>query len=107
MWPFGSILKEFRETRGLSMSRLARLSSLTPGYVSRLESGQRHPSYDAVLRLAKALGLEGEERRRLFASAGYLPPDAVLQSRICRDCNVLASRGGDRVTVSPETREAA
>lgn len=77
VWPFGQALRELRETRGLSLNRLARGAGLTPGYLSRLESGQRHPSYDAVMRLSKALGLTGADQQRLYAAAGYLPPDAV------------------------------
>lgn len=80
VWPFGKVLKELREAKGLSINRLAKLCGLTPGYVSRLESGQRHPSYDAVARLAKVLEAQGEDRSRLYAAAGYLPPEQVFSA---------------------------
>lgn len=73
VWSSGPALEELREAHSLTHYRLAKLSGMTPGFVSRLESGQRHLSYDSVLRLTKALGLEGEERRRLFVSAGFSP----------------------------------
>lgn len=78
VWPFGNVLKELREAKGLSINRLATRCGLTPGYVSRLESGQRHPSYDTVARLVNVLEAQGEDRSRLYAAAGYLPPERVF-----------------------------
>jgi transcriptional regulator with XRE-family HTH domain len=80
-WAFGAVLKELRERAGLSQNQLAKLSGLDHSYLSRLESGQRHPSYDAVARLAKVLARDKQERERLFAAAGYVPPEAVIQWR--------------------------
>jgi transcriptional regulator with XRE-family HTH domain len=78
---FGSVLKTMRERAGLSQNQLARLSGLDHSYLSRLESGQRHPSYDTVARLARVLARDRQERELLFAVAGYVPPEAIIQWR--------------------------
>jgi hypothetical protein len=43
--------------------------------VSRLESGARMPTREAVDRLGKAMNLESQELDSLLASAGFLPRD--------------------------------
>lgn len=74
---FAATFKQLREARQMSQYRVAKITGLTPGYISRLEAGQRHPSYETVALIAKALGLQGEDRRRLFAAAGYLAPEQL------------------------------
>lgn len=66
-------LKKLREESGLSQSKLAEFGEFDHSYVSRLEAGARMPTRDAVLRIAKALGLpEGDERReKLLDLAGF------------------------------------
>jgi transcriptional regulator with XRE-family HTH domain len=81
---FSRILRELREKHDMSQYRLAKLVYVDHSYISRLESGQRRPSYDILLAIASALGLDTEERKILFASAGYLLPEeieAILHKR--------------------------
>ncbi|HVL26005.1 MAG TPA: helix-turn-helix transcriptional regulator [Thermomicrobiales bacterium] len=70
---FGSTLKRFRETRRVSQSKLAERAGFDHSYVSRLESGARTPTRDAVQQLSQALELEGVQHDELLASAGFLP----------------------------------
>lgn len=70
---FGPTLKRFREARRVSQSKLAERAGFDHSYVSRLESGARTPTRDAVLQLAKALELEGTHQDELLAAAGFLP----------------------------------
>ena len=70
---FGATLKRFREARRVSQSKLAERAGFDHSYVSRLESGARTPTRDAVEQLAKALELEQINRDELLASAGFLP----------------------------------
>lgn len=70
---FGVTLKKFRETRRVSQSKLAERAGFDHSYVSRLESGARTPTRDAVVQLAQALGLEQVNQDELLASAGFLP----------------------------------
>lgn len=70
---FGTTLKRFRETARVSQSKLAERAGFDHSYVSRLESGARTPTRDAVEQLALALGLEHVQQDELLASAGFLP----------------------------------
>ena len=70
---FGVTLKRFRETRRVSQSKLALRAGFDHSYVSRLESGARQPTRDAVEQLAQALELEQVNCDELLASAGFLP----------------------------------
>lgn len=97
---FSSLLEKLRQAHNLSKTDLARLTNLTPGYISHLTRGERAaPSESVVQDLAHALQLEGEERATFFRAAGYnLPPEpgreraggqlhakpAVLQPEITR-----------------------
>lgn len=70
---FGVVLKQFRETRRVSQSKLAERAGFDHSYVSRLESGARTPTRDAVDQLAGALDLVQLQQDELLAAAGFLP----------------------------------
>jgi transcriptional regulator with XRE-family HTH domain len=70
---FGAVLKGFRETRRVSQSKLALRAGFDHSYVSRLESGARTPTREAVEHLAAALELDGIQHDELLVSAGFLP----------------------------------
>ncbi|MEZ4496807.1 MAG: helix-turn-helix transcriptional regulator [Thermomicrobiales bacterium] len=72
---FGALLKRCREARHVSQSKLAERAGFDHSYVSRLESGARTPTRDAVDRLGEALTLDQVERDALLAAAGFLPRD--------------------------------
>ncbi len=74
---FGMQLKGLREARRVSQSKLAERAEFDHSYVSRLESGARMPTRDAVERLASALLLSQSEEDALLASAGFLPRDVT------------------------------
>lgn len=74
---FGVLLKRCREARHVSQSKLAERASFDHSYVSRLESGARTPTRDAVDRLGEALNLNQVERDALLAAAGFLPRDVT------------------------------
>jgi transcriptional regulator with XRE-family HTH domain len=74
---FGVQLKALREARRVSQSKLAERADFDHSYVSRLESGARMPTRDAVERLATALLLSQPEEDALLASAGFLPRDVT------------------------------
>jgi len=69
---FGTILRRLRLERKLSQEALAeRAGMASHAYLSRLESGRKHPSVEMLFRLADALEvkassiiLEMEEGRR-------------------------------------------
>lgn len=72
---FGVTLKRFREARRVSQSKLAERAGFDHSYVSRLESGARTPTRDAVQQLSDALELERIQQDELLASAGFLPQE--------------------------------
>jgi transcriptional regulator with XRE-family HTH domain len=74
---FGGLLKGFRERRNVSQSKLAERAAFDHSYVSRLESGARMPTRDAVDRLGEAMGLTQIELDALLAAAGFLPRDVT------------------------------
>lgn len=74
---FGVTLKRFRESRRVSQSKLAQRAGFDHSYVSRLESGARTPTRDAVEQLAQALELEQVNRDELLAAAGFLPGEVA------------------------------
>jgi transcriptional regulator with XRE-family HTH domain len=55
---FAEKLRERRETAGLSQYALAKRSGLTKQALSRLEMGEREPTWNTVQRLAAALGVD-------------------------------------------------
>ena len=71
---FGGLLKAMREARRISQSKLAERADFDHSYVSRLESGARMPTRDAVERLASALTLSQSEEDGLLAAAGISTP---------------------------------
>lgn len=56
---FGKAVREYRVQAGLSQEELADVAGLHRTYVSLLERGQRNPSLQVVLTLARALGVAG------------------------------------------------
>jgi transcriptional regulator with XRE-family HTH domain len=70
---FGGVLKGVREARRVSQSKLAKRAGFDHSYVSRLESGARTPTREAVEQLATALELEGVQHDELLVAAGFLP----------------------------------
>jgi transcriptional regulator with XRE-family HTH domain len=70
---FAEALRESRERQRLSQSRLAAAAGFDHSYVSRLESGSRTPTRDAVTKLGQALSLDDIETDALLAAAGFMP----------------------------------
>ena len=74
MTSFGSLLRSHRQRAQLSLPALGQQVSLDFSYLSRLERGQREPPRRAaILDLATALDLKGEETDMLLVAADQLP----------------------------------
>ncbi len=52
------LLREERERKGLSMTRVAEMSGLSQGMISLVEHEERNPSLDTLLRICSALDIE-------------------------------------------------
>lgn len=67
---FGEYLKYLRELRGISITQLAKLSGVSPSYISRIESGgRRPPKPDIIQKMVPHLGIGYNE---MMIKAGYL-----------------------------------
>jgi transcriptional regulator with XRE-family HTH domain len=55
---FAEKLRELKDAAGLSEAKLAEASGLAPGSVHSYALGRRKPSFDAVVKLARALGVD-------------------------------------------------
>jgi transcriptional regulator with XRE-family HTH domain len=55
---FAGRLRELRTQAGLSQTELAEKAGLTKDGIAQLEQGRRSPSWDTVLALCAALGVE-------------------------------------------------
>lgn len=51
----GQVVREFRNRSGMGIAELARLASLSPGMVSKIENGAISPSLSSIRALARAL----------------------------------------------------
>jgi transcriptional regulator with XRE-family HTH domain len=66
---FAQLITQYRQLRGLSQGQLAQATRLSRTYIYHLESGQRaNPSPHVAQSFARALALQPEERRRLYAA---------------------------------------
>jgi transcriptional regulator with XRE-family HTH domain len=55
---FGAVIAELRVKRGLSQEQLAENIDSTNVYISLLENGQRKPSLNATILIAKSLEIQ-------------------------------------------------
>ena len=70
---FRALLKRHRDDRHWSQERLATEAEMDHSLVSRLESGQRSPTREAITKLARGLELSVEHKDRLLIAAGFFP----------------------------------
>lgn len=70
---FASLLRWWRQHRGLSQLDLAGHAGISQRHLSFLELGRASPSPDMVTRLAAALGVPLRQHNTLLLSAGFAP----------------------------------
>jgi len=92
---FAQLVTHFRQQHGMSQGQLAQATRLSRTYVYHLETGQRtKPSPHVVQNIARALELQGEDRRCLYAAytdlTGYLIDSEQAESTLL-DLGELAS----------------
>ena len=64
---FAQLLAQFREQRGMSQGQLAQATRLSRTYIYHLEAGMRgNPSPHVAQGIARALELQGEQKRLLY-----------------------------------------
>src|SRR5215207_7304913 len=86
---FGSLMREWRQSRRLSQLALALECGISQRHLSFVESGRATPSRDMVLRLAEQLDVPLRDRNALLLAAGYAP---VFHARALDDPALDAAR---------------
>lgn len=69
----GSLLRTWRERRGISQLELAGRADSSSRHISFVETGRSRPSEEMVLRLAEHLDVPVRDRNALLMAAGYAP----------------------------------
>ncbi len=70
---FGTLLRQWRRTRGFSQLTLATEAGISTRHLSFLETGRACPSREMVFLLAGMLGVPDTDRNAFLVSAGYAP----------------------------------
>ncbi len=78
---FGELLKQWREAWKLSQLELAYALNCDHSQISRLERGNRRPSYEAVDAIAVFFGVTPTCRDELLVAAGFPEEDVVTISK--------------------------
>lgn len=68
-------LTELREEQGFSMRKLAERSGVSQSFISSIESGQKQPTLDSLVKLADGLGITLIELLGGEPGAKSLPPN--------------------------------
>ena len=63
---FGKVLRQLRQSKGLSQEQLGFESDLRRTYVSILELGQQQPSLTTILKLANGLNITASQLMALL-----------------------------------------
>ena len=69
----GELLRRFRLRDGRSQSALAKALGFSASTINMLESGERRPSRDSVIAIARALSLSDGEMDQLLLAAHQMP----------------------------------
>src|SRR5262245_54707490 len=67
----GALIREWRQSRGLSQLDLAMRAGFSTRHVSFIETGRAQPSRDAVLAIAETLDVPLRDRNRLLEAGGW------------------------------------
>jgi len=72
---FGQKLRELRKKRKVTMKHIADQLEVSESYISRLETGERHPDKELILKLGPLLFPEGNDAEldELLIAADYTP----------------------------------
>lgn len=103
---FRGLLKRHRDARRWSQERLAAEAEMDHSLVSRIESGQRHPTRDALGKLATGLELDRGRTEDLLLSAGYLP-DTIDAGELRRALDLLREVSGAELLAARQLIDAA
>jgi transcriptional regulator with XRE-family HTH domain len=102
---FGELLRARRGQHARSTADLARDVDLSRSLLSRFESGERRPSREQALKVARALQLSARETDELLDAAGFRPAAYGRVSLADPDLQLVADVLGD-ASVPAEEKDA-
>ncbi len=79
---FGLKLKQIRQNKGLSLSELASLSSMSISYLNEIESGKKYPKTDKIASLSEALNVSYDSLVSIKLTKYLSPIGELLESNI-------------------------
>ena len=79
---FGLKLRQLRQEKNLSLSALAKKSSLSVSYLNEIESGKKYPKADKIAELADALNVSYDKLISLKLTRNLAPLAELLESNI-------------------------
>lgn len=79
---FGLKLKQLRQEKNLSLSELAKKSSLSISYLNEIESGKKYPKADKIAELADALDVTYDKLISIKLTRNLAPLGDLLESNI-------------------------
>ncbi|WP_377292481.1 helix-turn-helix domain-containing protein [Rhizobium sp. SG2393] len=81
MTPFGELLRQLRDRKGVSQKEMAAGIGVSPAYLSALEHGRRGaPSFDLLQRIAGYFNIIWDDADHLFGVAGLSDPKATIDT---------------------------
>ena len=84
----------WREHRGLSARALASRAGISAAYLSQIETGRKSGSFDAMAKLARALGVDMEDLGpwRTLAIPGVDIEARLYRGNVVMNCQIFSSR---------------
>ncbi len=79
---FGLKLKQLRQDKKMSLSKLAAKSNLSVSYLNEIESGKKYPKADKIATLAESLGVTYDKLVSLKLMRNLAPIEELLESNI-------------------------
>lgn len=74
-------VRQLRESKGLTKTRLAELSGVSQSFISAIEAGQKKPTVEVLGKICSGLGVSLPD----FLIEGYeIDPDAIYLSKLMK-----------------------
>lgn len=94
MTPFGDVMRDLRNRKGVTQKEMASALGVSPAYLSALEHGNRSaPSFDFIQRVAGYFNIIWDDLEELMRVAGLSHPRVVIDTAgLDSEYTILANR---------------
>lgn len=97
---FAEMLRYLRKQHGVSQNLVSERTTYDKSFISRLESQERKPTREAILRIAEAIELSDDETDQLLLMASFMPVQATSMLN-----NPELARLDDLITMAPADKQ--